>query len=68
MIKRLFFSVAAAAAFLSSGAAAQSPDSCKQGWVWREADVSDHVCVTPQTRAQTAADNAAQTKTKEKLS
>ena len=33
------------------------PDTCKQGFVWREAIPSDHVCVTPQVRAQTAADN-----------
>ena len=32
-------------------------DTCKQGFVWREARPSDHVCVTPQTRAQTAEDN-----------
>jgi hypothetical protein len=25
--------------------------------VWREAHPGDHVCVTPETRAQTAADN-----------
>jgi hypothetical protein len=25
--------------------------------VWREARPDDHVCVTPQTRAQTASDN-----------
>ena len=30
-----------------------------QGFVWREADGSDHVCVTPDTRSQAAADNAA---------
>lgn len=34
-----------------------SSDKCKQGFVWREARASDHVCVTPQTRAQTAEDN-----------
>ncbi len=33
------------------------PDTCKQGFVWREAVPSDHVCVTPLVRAQTAADN-----------
>jgi hypothetical protein len=35
------------------------PDRCLQGYVWREANASDHVCVTPLTRARTAQDNAA---------
>lgn len=34
------------------------PDTCLQGWVWREAYTGDHVCVTPATRSQAAADNA----------
>jgi hypothetical protein len=34
-------------------------DLCLQGYVWREAQPSDHVCVTGATRDQTAADNAA---------
>jgi hypothetical protein len=34
------------------------PDTCKQGYVWREAFDGDTVCVTPETRAQAAADNA----------
>ncbi len=33
-------------------------DVCKQGYVWREAFAGDHVCVTPQTRAQAAQDNS----------
>jgi hypothetical protein len=33
------------------------PDTCKSGFVWREASSSDHVCVTPDTRAQTQYDN-----------
>jgi hypothetical protein len=33
------------------------PDTCKQGYVWREAILSDHVCVTPDTRSQTSFDN-----------
>jgi hypothetical protein len=35
------------------------PDRCLQGYVWREANAADHVCVTPQTRTATAQDNAA---------
>lgn len=31
--------------------------TCKNGFVWREAYNGDVVCVTPQTRAQTAYDN-----------
>jgi hypothetical protein len=36
-----------------------APGTCKPGFVWRQAIPADHVCVTPQTRQQTAADNAA---------
>ncbi|HYS34853.1 MAG TPA: hypothetical protein VEO01_04330 [Pseudonocardiaceae bacterium] len=32
---------------------------CLQGYVWRQAIPSDHVCVTPAERSQVAADNAA---------
>lgn len=35
------------------------PETCRQGYVWREARASDLVCVSPQTRTQVAADNAA---------
>jgi hypothetical protein len=33
------------------------PDTCVLGFVWREAFNNDHVCVTPETRAQAARDN-----------
>jgi len=33
--------------------------ACSQGYVWRQANPADHVCVTPQARQQTADDNAA---------
>lgn len=33
-------------------------DTCIAGFVWREARSTDHVCVTPATRSQTATDNA----------
>lgn len=33
------------------------PDTCLQGFVWREASPTDHVCVTGDTRTQAAADN-----------
>ena len=34
-------------------------NSCRTGFVWREANAGDHVCVTPQIRAQISASNAA---------
>lgn len=34
------------------------PDTCKSGFVWREAFTSDTICVTPKTRTQAVADNA----------
>jgi serine/threonine-protein kinase len=44
----------------SSGASSSPPttDTCVQGYVWREAVPRDHVCVTPETRAQAAQDNS----------
>jgi len=44
------------------GAILQTSDACRPGFVWRMASPTDHVCVTPQTRAQIAADNAASRK------
>lgn len=34
------------------------PDTCKPGFVWRDAVPNEHVCVPPAVRAQTAQDNA----------
>ena len=34
------------------------PDTCLGGFVWRGATAADHVCVTPQARDATKADNA----------
>ena len=34
------------------------PDTCLQGYVWRDAFPNDHVCVTPDIRTQAAQDNA----------
>jgi hypothetical protein len=34
------------------------PNTCKPGFVWREADDFDWVCVTPGTRSQTRTDNS----------
>jgi hypothetical protein len=35
------------------------PDTCIDGFLWREAFANDHVCVSRETRQQVAADNAA---------
>ena len=35
------------------------PDTCLEGYTWRAAISTDHVCVTPATRSQAQADNAA---------
>jgi hypothetical protein len=37
---------------------ALAQDTCRQGFVWREAFVGDHVCVTPRTRDQAARENS----------
>lgn len=34
------------------------PDTCVQGYVWREAVEGDHVCVLPETREQARLDNS----------
>jgi hypothetical protein len=34
------------------------PDTCLQGWVWRDAVTNDHVCVMGATRSQAAYDNS----------
>ena len=34
------------------------PDTCEDGFVWREAIPGDHVCVTPAARAEAATENA----------
>jgi len=35
------------------------PDTCKPGFVWREATLADRVCVQPRTRDEARRDNAA---------
>ena len=59
---RAFASFLVAAGIAAPPAHAQlpyGPDTCSQGYVWREAFPGDHVCVRPEVRAQAAADNAA---------
>jgi hypothetical protein len=43
---------------VGSGASPSPTDTCVQGYVWREAVPGDHVCVTPETRAQAAQDDS----------
>jgi hypothetical protein len=33
------------------------PDTCKQGFVWREADERDHICVRPEVGEHTRGEN-----------
>src|SRR5215471_8242573 len=40
------------------GGGPYGPNTCIQGYVWRQAAQTDLVCVTPEIRAQTARDNA----------
>ena len=47
-----------AAAADHAAAAAARAGVCVSGYVWREANPNDRVCVTPATRAQAASDNA----------
>lgn len=50
--------LAAGCVSAAAGAAgAYGPDTCRQGYVWREAYAGDHVCVTPAVREQAARDN-----------
>jgi hypothetical protein len=43
--------------YTTASALPYGPDTCKQGFVWREAQPTDHVCVTPDIRTQTADEN-----------
>jgi hypothetical protein len=50
--------ILAVCAVSASAAGSHGPLTCLDGFVWRQATASDHVCVTPEVRAQTARDNA----------
>ena len=59
MLPRLTLAVAALlVACTSASIAFAADDGCRSGFVWREAFPTDHVCVTPDTRAQAREDNA----------
>ncbi len=49
--------IAFATLALDSALAQYGPDTCRQGYVWREAYQGDHVCVRPWVRAQARRDN-----------
>jgi len=53
----LFAALCAIGATAAHAQLPYGPDTCRQGYVWREAFPGDHVCVTPETRAQVADDN-----------
>ena len=48
---------ALAASRRNPGGGPFGPDTCRSGYVWREAVADDHVCVTPATRSQARNDN-----------
>lgn len=48
---------AAAASRVQPGGGPFGPDTCKEGYVWREARPGDHVCVTGATRTRTTEEN-----------
>lgn len=50
--------VALSSANINYAATQSQSDTCAKGYVWREAFNGDHVCVSPNTREQTKADNA----------
>lgn len=50
--------VAVLATAPSAAAEDFGPDTCRQGYVWREARPTDHVCVTPATRDRARYDNS----------
>jgi hypothetical protein len=49
--------VAAVCATSALAGADYGPDTCLNGFAWRGAVATDHVCVTPDVRTQTAQDN-----------
>ena len=61
MFKQLIVAagIAALAFPTAAGAADNGPNTCLNGYVWREAYAGDTVCVTPKTRERAAQDNAA---------
>ncbi|GHO74349.1 hypothetical protein KSD_21200 [Ktedonobacter sp. SOSP1-85] len=57
LIMGIFSHPSSYAATLKATVGPYGPDTCASGYVWREAFEGDHVCVTPEQRAQAKADN-----------
>ena len=59
IIIALSLAVPAATSFAPTAFAfgAYGPDTCRQGFVWREAYAGDHTCVRPSERTRTTIDN-----------
>jgi len=57
LMKNYFAYGVCVVALMLAGATPCSAGGCPQGTVWREATPDDHVCVTPERRAQTWNDN-----------
>lgn len=55
---KVFIASLAASLSVITAPAQYGPDTCSQGYVWREAFPGDHVCVTPQIRTQAAYENS----------
>ncbi|MFB7618675.1 hypothetical protein [Kitasatospora sp. NPDC056181] len=45
--------------YSATSVAIYGPNTCVPGYVWRDGDFRDYTCVTPTTRSQAVADNAA---------
>ncbi len=58
LLASTMFGLLAAVETSSAAPLPYGPDTCVQGYVWRVAISSDHVCVTPGVRRQTAYDNS----------
>lgn len=54
-----FYSSSRSSDVAKNGIANYGPNACKDGYVWRDADESDYVCVEGWVRDQVAADNRA---------
>lgn len=55
----LLLSALGAAPAVQAEPLAYGPDTCRNGYVWRDAAPGDHVCVRPASRSRAAAENAA---------
>lgn len=54
----LLFAMSLVVVVASAYDCSYGPDTCIQGYVWRDAAPNDHVCVTPEVREQARIDNS----------